>query len=90
MLALLFDQAFCLLKGLARVRQSAAGHPAGGEGKTQKVLQLFHDCKVNEWALQLKNRYLDEALNHLEDVAVLSKRKEPLMELAHFLIHREN
>jgi len=61
-----------------------------GEGKTQKVLQLFHDCKVNEWALQLKNRYLDEALNHLEDVAVLSKRKEPLMELAHFLIHREN
>ena len=61
-----------------------------GQDKTEKVLQLFHDCKVNEWALQLKNKYLDEALMHLEDVAVLSKRKEPLKELAHFLIQREH
>jgi len=61
-----------------------------GQDKTEKVLQLFHDCKVNEWALQLKNKYLDEALVHLEDVAVLSIRKEPLKELAHFLIQREH
>ncbi|HEV8284946.1 MAG TPA: polyprenyl synthetase family protein [Chitinophagaceae bacterium] len=61
-----------------------------GDHKTEKVLQLFHDCKVNEWALQLKNKYLDEALVHLEDVAVLSKRKEPLKDLAHFLIMREH
>jgi geranylgeranyl diphosphate synthase type II len=39
--------------------------------------------------LELKNKYLDEALKHLEDIAVLSKRKEPLKELAHFLIQRE-
>jgi hypothetical protein len=26
----------------------------------------------------IKNKYFDEALNHLEDIAVLSKRKEPL------------
>jgi geranylgeranyl diphosphate synthase type II len=64
---------------------------AGNESdKTEKILQLFHDCKVNEWALQLKNKYLDEALVHLEDVAVISKRKEPLQELAHFLIQREH
>jgi len=61
-----------------------------GKDKTEKVLQLFHDCRVNEWALQLKNKYLDEALIHLEDVAVLSIRKEPLKELAHFLIQREH
>jgi geranylgeranyl diphosphate synthase, type II len=61
-----------------------------GKDKTQKVLQLFHDCKVNEWALQLKNKYLDEALVHLEDVAVLSVRKEALKDLAHFLIQREH
>jgi geranylgeranyl diphosphate synthase, type II len=61
-----------------------------GKDKTQKVLQLFHDCKVNEWALQLKNKYLDEALAHLEDVAVLSVRKEALKDLAHFLIQREH
>ncbi len=57
--------------------------------KIEKVVQIFHDCKVDEWALQLKNKYLDEAFNHLEDIAVLSKRKEPLKELAHFLIKRE-
>ena len=27
---------------------------------------------------------------HLEDIAVLSKRKQPLKELAHFLVKREH
>jgi len=58
--------------------------------KVEKVLNIFRDCKVDEWALQLKNKYLDEALAHLEDIAVLSKRKEPLKELAHFLIKRDH
>lgn len=58
--------------------------------KVEKILQLFHDCKADEWALQLKNKYLDEALGHLEDIAVLSKRKEPLRELAHFLVKRDH
>ena len=60
-----------------------------GGNKTEKVLQLFYDCKVNEWALQLKNKYLDEAFVHLDDVAVLSKRKEPLYQMAKFLVQRE-
>ena len=59
------------------------------ERKTEKVLQLFQDCKVNEWALELKNKYLDEAVAHLEDVAVLSNRKEPLREMAKFLVQRQ-
>ena len=58
--------------------------------KIEKVLQIFHDCKADEWALQLKNKYLDEALAHLEDIAVLSKRKQPLKELAQFLVKREH
>ncbi len=58
--------------------------------KVERVVQVFRDCKVDEWALQLKNKYLDEALAHLEDIAVLSKRKEPLKELAHFLVKREH
>jgi geranylgeranyl diphosphate synthase type II len=61
-----------------------------GEKKIEKVLQIFRDCKADEWALQLKNKYLDEAFTHLEDIAVLSKRKEPLRELAHFLVKREH
>ena len=57
--------------------------------KVEKVLKVYQDCKAGEWALQLKNKYLDEALNHLEDIAVLSKRKEPLRELALFLVRRD-
>jgi len=57
--------------------------------KIEKVVGLYKDCKADEWALQLKNKYFDEALNHLEDIAVLTKRKEPLRELALFLVQRD-
>ena len=60
------------------------------DNKVEKVLQIFRDCKVDEWAQQLKNKYLDEALAHLEDIAVLSKRKEPLKDLAYFLVQRDH
>ena len=60
-----------------------------GDNKIQRVIAIYKDAGVDGWALQLKNKYLDEALNHIEDIAVLSKRKEPLKELAHFLIKRE-
>ena len=59
------------------------------DNKIEKVLAVYKDCKADEWALQLKNKYFDEALAHLEDIAVLSKRKEPLRELALFLIQRD-
>lgn len=57
--------------------------------KIAKVQQLYKDCNADKWALQLKQQYLEEALKHLEDIAVLSKRKEPLRSLAHYLIRRE-
>ncbi len=57
--------------------------------KVEKVLSVYKSCKADEWALRLKNKFLDEALLHLDDIAVLSVRKEPLKELAHFLIQRE-
>lgn len=57
--------------------------------KVERVLSVFRACGVDGWALELKNRYLQEALQHLDDVAVLSKRKEPLRELALYLIHRD-
>ena len=57
--------------------------------KVEKVVAVYKDCKADEWALQLKNKYFDEAVTHLEDIAVLSKRKEPLRELALFLVQRD-
>ena len=57
--------------------------------KVEKVVAVYKDCKADEWALQLKNKYFDEAVTHLEDIAVLSRRKEPLRELALFLVQRD-
>ena len=59
-------------------------------GKVDKMLQLFRDCKVDEWANQLKEKYLHTALMHLEDTAVLSARKKPLLELTEYLMVRES
>lgn len=57
--------------------------------KIERVLAIYRDCQADKWAVALQNKFLDEALHHLEDIAVLSKRKEPLRELAHFLIKRD-
>lgn len=60
------------------------------DGKVQQVISLFKQCKVDEWAEELKEKFIKEAFDHLEDVAVLSKRKEPLKQLALFLTQRQN
>lgn len=59
-------------------------------GKVTTVLKVFKNCGVDEWANKLKDRYFTEALTHLDDVAVVSKRKEPLKNLAAYLIQRQN
>lgn len=59
------------------------------EDKVQRVLQIFTDCKVDVWARDTKDKYLNLALQHLEDTAVISSRKQPLQELALFLVQRD-
>jgi len=59
------------------------------EDKVQKVISIFKACNVDEWAMALKEKYLQTALKHLDDIAVLSTRKKPLQELAEFLIQRD-
>ena len=58
--------------------------------KVQKVLQIMKSCGVDEWARQLKEQYFEKALFHLEEIAVLSRRKTALEELAQFLVQREH
>ena len=57
--------------------------------KVERVQKIFKACKVDAWAKELEEKYTTEAFAHLEDIAVLSKRKEPLKSLAHFLTRRE-
>lgn len=57
--------------------------------KVAQMLDLYKKYNVDEWARQLKNKYYQDALTHLDAVAVVSYRKVPLQELAGFLIDRE-
>ncbi len=57
--------------------------------KVQKVVSIFRECNVDLWAKELKEKYLQTALGHLTDIAVMGVRKKPLEELADFLIQRE-
>lgn len=57
--------------------------------KVDGVIRIYKDCKVDEWACELKEKYLQTALSHLDEIAVLSNRKKPLQELAAFLVSRD-
>jgi geranylgeranyl diphosphate synthase type II len=56
--------------------------------KVEKVLALFNACGVGEWAENLKAKYMQEAFDHLESIAVVSARKQPLIDLANYLMNR--
>lgn len=60
------------------------------DDKVNRVLDLFRTCKVDEWAEKEKERFQQKAFASLEDIAVLSARKKPLMELADFLLNRQD
>jgi len=57
--------------------------------KVDRVLAIFRNCGIDEWATELKEQYLSSAFSHFEDIAVLSSRKEPLKRMAQFLVQRE-
>ena len=61
----------------------------GADDKVEKVLAIYRSCGVDEWARSLKEKYITEAFQHLEDTAVVSVRKKPLQQLASFLVQRD-
>jgi geranylgeranyl diphosphate synthase type II len=58
------------------------------EDKVEKVLAIFNACGVAKWAEDLKAKYMQEAFEHLEAIAVVNARKQPLMDLANYLMNR--
>ncbi len=70
----------------AKLTQLMQENPAD---KISKILQIYQDCGVGDWANKLKDQYLSIALKHLDDIAVLSIRKKSLIELANYLIQRD-
>ena len=56
--------------------------------KVEQVLAIFKACQVDAWAEDLKQKYMQEALDHLEAIAVVEARKKPLIDLANYLMNR--
>jgi geranylgeranyl diphosphate synthase, type II len=71
---------------LKQLQELLATNPAD---KVTQVLAIFKACGVHDWALELKNKYVSNALKHLEDIAVVSVRKKALQELTAFLVQRD-
>jgi geranylgeranyl diphosphate synthase type II len=85
---------FLLIRALetataAQQRQIRALDKAEPAEKIAGMLELFSACGVDAWARELKEKYVQTAYQHLEDIAVLTVRKEPLRQLANFLVQRE-
>jgi geranylgeranyl diphosphate synthase type II len=59
------------------------------EGKVAAMLELFRSTGADTQCREAVKQYSDQAFACLEDVAVLSKRKEPLLDLAGYLLQRE-
>lgn len=57
--------------------------------KVERTLDLFKACEIDLWSKDLKERYRKKALQHLDEIAVISARKKPLRELADFLMQRD-
>ncbi len=77
---------FCTLEANAELDALIKNNPTD---KVEKVLQIFRDCKADEWATELKEKYYNIALKHLDEVAVLNDRKSLLRQLASDLMMRE-
>ena len=84
---------FLLIHALevANAKQKAELHElmkSDAADKVEKVLAIFKACKVDAWAEELKAKYMNEAFAHLENIAVVEKRKQPIIDLAHYLMNR--
>lgn len=68
------------------IRELAGAAPAD---KVAGMLAIFSTCGVDAWAREVKEQYHAAACRSLDDVAVLSVRKEPLQRVVEMLLRRE-
>ena len=59
------------------------------EDKVSQVLQIYRKTGVDQWAKELIGSYAAKAMKHLDEVVVVHSRKQPLQDLASYLLHRE-
>ena len=71
---------------LKEIKELVKTNPAD---KIEEMLYIFKSCGVDDWAKELKETYINKAFQHLEDIAVISNRKDPMKQLAQFLVQRD-
>jgi geranylgeranyl diphosphate synthase type II len=69
---------------IERLKQAAPDQKVAG------MLDIFRSCGVDSWVRELKAQYHAAACKRLDDIAVTSKRKEPLQRLIELLLQREH
>jgi geranylgeranyl diphosphate synthase type II len=57
--------------------------------KVGEVLEIFRESGVDKWVIDQKDKYFRDAIQHLDEIAVISSRKDPLKMLAEFLVKRD-
>ncbi|GAB3018826.1 polyprenyl synthetase family protein [Niabella terrae] len=58
--------------------------------KVPRVLEIYKANHIDDWAREEKSRFLNLAMQHFDDMAVVSKRKQPLKDLAQLLVKRDH
>ena len=86
---------FLLIKTLevasdAQRREIKELEQATPKDKVAGMLHIYQACGVDSWMRDLKEHYRQEAYRSLEEIAVLSKRKEPLQQLVDLLLTRDH
>ena len=74
----------------AQLIEAYSSQPEDPENKVEKVLDIFNQLGVKEYASQLKEAYLDLGKSHLDAILIEESRKKGLMKLADYLIARES
>ncbi len=59
------------------------------DDKIDVMKAIFDRSGAKQWTVNLQETYFTKAMQHLEDTAVLSSRKENIKQLADFLLNRE-
>lgn len=57
--------------------------------KVERMLELYRKFGVDSWARNLKDEFMQKAWSCMEDIAVVSIRKEPIRQLTEFLVKRD-
>ena len=85
---------FLLLKAIesANSSQRAAIQQwmtSNASAKVSAMLQIYRDCEVDAAAEEAKEKYMEAAALHLMDIDVKAAAREPLRELAGYLLQRD-